>query len=130
AFRVQPGDPLFPRIDEDRRAALLASWVPKPEQPVPDAATHKADAAPHKPAAAEQIEYADFAKLDLRVARIEAAERVPKKDKLLKLSIDLGGEKRQVVAGIAAAYAPETLVGRTVIFVANLKPAKIGGVVS
>jgi methionyl-tRNA synthetase len=76
------------------------------------------------------VSYEDFAKLDLRVARIVAAERVPKKDRLLKLQVDVGGTPRTVVAGIAAAYAPEQLVGRQVIFLANLKPAKIGGIVS
>ena len=59
-----------------------------------------------------------------------AAERVPKTDKLLKLTLDLGSEQRTVVSGIAAAYAPEQLVGRTVIYLANLKPAKIRGVLS
>jgi methionyl-tRNA synthetase len=132
AFRVAPDKPLFPRVDEDRRKELLASWAPKPA-----AATQQASAASQQPAASQQagtapqqIAYEDFARLDLRVATIAAAERVPKKDKLLKLSVDLGGERRQVVAGIAAAYAPEALVGRKVIFLANLKPAKIGGVVS
>jgi methionyl-tRNA synthetase len=134
AFRVQPGTPLFPRVDEDRRKELLAKWAPKPP-----AATQQAGAASQQQDAASQqqgragvqpIAYEEFARLDLRVATITAAERVPKKDKLLKLSVDLGGEQRQVVAGIAAAYAPETLIGRKVIFLANLKPAKIGGVVS
>jgi len=59
-----------------------------------------------------------------------AAERVPKSNKLLRLQVDLGGEERQIVAGIAAKYAPETLVGRNVVVVANLKPAKLMGVES
>jgi methionyl-tRNA synthetase len=127
AFRVRPGSPLFPRVDEDRRKELLAKWASRPE---PESAATQQAAAAQQIIAKQQIEYADFQRLDLRVARIAEAERIPKKDKLLKLSVDLGGEKRQVVAGIAAAYAPESLVGRRVIFLANLKPAKIGGVLS
>ena len=130
AFAVKPGVPLFPRIDEDRKKELLAKWAPAPEVPA-DAATPAAKPAEAPaPLAGDKIAYEDFAKIDLRVGAIVSAERVPKKDKLLKLQIDLGAETRQVVAGIAAAYAPEALVGRKVIFVANLKPAKIGGVVS
>ena len=64
------------------------------------------------------------------MAKIVSAEPVPKAKKLLKLVVDLGEEQRQVVAGIAEAYAPETLVGKKVIFVANLKPATIRGVES
>jgi methionyl-tRNA synthetase len=76
------------------------------------------------------VSFEDFQKLDLRVAKVVAAERVPKADKLLKLSVDLGGEKRQVVAGVAESYAPEELVGRSVILLANLAPATIRGVES
>jgi methionyl-tRNA synthetase len=63
-------------------------------------------------------------------AKVLAAERVPKADKLLKLTLDVGAEQRTVVSGIAGAYAPEALVGKTIIYLANLKPAKIRGVVS
>jgi methionyl-tRNA synthetase len=135
SFTVAPGQPLFPRIDEDRRQELLARWAPAP----PPAANETAPgvAAAPAPLATQAthadkppVSYEDFAKLDLRVARIVAAERVPKKDRLLKLQVDVGGTPRTVVAGLAAAYAPEQLVGRQVIFLANLKPAKIGGIVS
>jgi methionyl-tRNA synthetase len=141
AFRVRPGSPLFPRIDDERRAALLASWAPRPPAPTGDASA-TADAALHNKVAATQdaaaamqqkpeIGFDDFGRLDLRVAEIQAAERVPKKDKLLKLTVDAGdAAPRTVVAGIATAYAPEALVGRKVILLANLKPAKIGGIVS
>lgn len=133
-YSVRPGQPLFPRIDEDRRKELLAEWAPRPEPATAkrdDAAKQHDGAASQKSSdAVQQIEYQDFARVDLRVGAIVAAERIPKKDKLLKLAIDLGDEQRQVVAGIAAAYEPEQLVGRQVIFVANLKPAKIGGVLS
>jgi methionyl-tRNA synthetase len=69
-------------------------------------------------------------KVELRVARVIAAEPVPKSKKLLKLQVDLGGEQRTIVAGIAEAYAPDALVGRTVVIVANLQPAKLMGVES
>jgi len=76
------------------------------------------------------ISYDDFMKIDLRVARVVAAERVPKSKKLLKLQVDTGADTRTIVAGIAEAYEPETLVGRSVVIVANLKPAKLMGVES
>src|SRR3954471_16708104 len=85
------------------------------------------------PAAAEQsniITIDDFAKIDLRVAVVLAAEPVPKTDKLLKLDLDLGDEQRTIVSGIAQFYEPETLVGRRIVIVANLKPAKLRGVES
>jgi methionyl-tRNA synthetase len=69
-------------------------------------------------------------RLDLRVARVLTAERVPKSKKLLKLWIDLGAEQRTLVAGIAETYEPEALVGRTIVIVANLKPAKLMGIES
>ena len=72
----------------------------------------------------------DFAKIDLRVAVVLAAERVPKTEKLLKLDLDLGSEKRTIVSGIAEFYEPEALVGKRIVVVANLKPARIRGVES
>jgi methionyl-tRNA synthetase len=75
---------------------------------------------------AEEITIDDFAKVDLRVARVIRAEQVPEANKLLKLTLSLGGEEtRQVFAGIKAAYEPEQLVGRLVVMVANLKPRKM-----
>ena len=68
--------------------------------------------------------------MQLRVARVLTAERVPKSKKLLKLWIDLGAEQRTIVAGIAEAYEPEALVGRAIVIVANLKPAKLMGIES
>src|SRR5207247_3256031 len=74
------------------------------------------------------IEIADFAKVDLRVGQVLAAERIPKADKLLLLSIDIGeGKPRQILAGIAEYYEPEKLVGRKIVVVANLKPRKLRG---
>ena len=72
----------------------------------------------------------DFAKVELRVAQIKVAEKVKGADKLLRLEVDLGYETRQIVAGIAEAYAPETLVGRKVVIVANLAPRKLRGLES
>lgn len=82
------------------------------------------------PAEPPPIEYADFAKLQLRTAKILAAEKIAGADKLLRLQIDLGGEKRQIVAGLAQHYRPEDLAGKTIVVLANLKPAKIRGVES
>ena len=72
----------------------------------------------------------DFMKVELRVARVLEAEAVPKSKKLIKLRIDVGTEQRTIVAGIAEAYQPDQLVGRTIVIVANLKPAKLMGIES
>jgi methionyl-tRNA synthetase len=82
------------------------------------------------PAANEKISIDDFAKIELRVGVVKVAERVPKADKLLRLEVDIGTETRQVLAGIAEAYAPETLIGRKVVIVANLAPRKLRGMES
>ena len=79
---------------------------------------------------APQISIDDFAKVDLRVATVVEAEKVKGADKLLRLVVDLGFEKRQIVAGIAKAYEPEKLVGRKVVIVANLQPRKLRGLES
>ena len=78
----------------------------------------------------EKISYEDFAKLDLRVAKVLNVEEIPNKDKLYKLSIDLGSEKRTIVAGIKQYYKKEELIGKKIIIIANLEPAKIGGIES
>jgi methionyl-tRNA synthetase len=79
---------------------------------------------------AEQITIDDFVKIDLRVGTVLTAEKVEKADKLLRLTVDIGLEVRQVVAGIAKAYDPATLVGRKVVIVANLAPRKLRGIES
>src|SRR5439155_1698947 len=86
-------------------------------------------AAPGAGAPAE-VGIEEFGRIDLRTARVVAAERVPGADRLLKLTVDIGSETRTIVAGIAARYPPESLVGKTIVVVANLKPAKLRGVVS
>jgi len=78
----------------------------------------------------QHISIDDFAKVDLRVAQILVAERVPKADKLLRLEVDLGYEKRQILAGIAQYYEPEKLIGRKIVIVANLAPRKMRGLES
>ena len=78
----------------------------------------------------ELIGIEDFMKADLRVGRILSAERVEKSEKLVKLKVDIGTETRQVVAGIGKSYTPEDLVGKSIVLVANLKPAKLMGVES
>jgi methionyl-tRNA synthetase len=121
--RIARGAPLFPRIDDKRQAELLSRWIPADVQ---------AAAPAPAPAAAKDgaIAYEDFGKLDLRAAVVLEAERVAKADKLLKLKVDLGTEIRTVVAGVAESYTPEQIVGRRVIFLANLAPRKIRGIES
>ena len=107
---------------------------PSPQQPATQAAAIKPGAsAETKPAATipdGKISIDDFAKVELRVAQVKAAEKVKGADKLLRLEVDLGTEVRQLVAGIAEAYAPESLIGRKVVVVANLAPRKLRGLES
>jgi methionyl-tRNA synthetase len=123
--------PVFPRIEPERQAALIDRWTAVPGA-LPGATAEAPPAAGAKPVAAPggDIAYDDFQKLDLRVAKVTAAERVPKADKLLKLTLDVGGDPRTVVSGIAPAYTPEEMVGKTVVYLANLAPRKIRGVLS
>lgn len=127
---VGAAEPLFPRFDAEKKAALIAKWLP-------DSVTSAAATTPPSPTPAAgptgpaaPIDKADFDRIDLRAAKVLTCERVPKTEKLLKLTLDLGTEQRTVISGIAGAYTPETLVGRTVIYLSNLKPAKIRGVIS
>jgi methionyl-tRNA synthetase len=105
--------------------------------PAPSALPHTSTPAPVAPpapvpqgAVPDRLSIDDFMKVELRVAKVLAAERVPKSNRLLKLLVDVGTEQRTIVAGIAEAYAPETLIGRSVAIVFNLKPAKLMGVES
>jgi methionyl-tRNA synthetase len=164
--KVARGEPLFPRIDKDREAAIAAALgvpatpaeavgaaspttttttttpttaptptptpAPAPsgvEGPAPTPAPSGVEG--RTPAVPATIAYEDFAKLDLRIARVLAAERVPKADKLVRLSIDAGeGEPRTIVAGIATRYAPGDLVGRRIVLLANLEARKLRGIES
>jgi methionyl-tRNA synthetase len=105
-----------------------AESVPPAETSAPAAPAQTAAASPADDEAVITID--EFARIDLRVAVVLAAERVPKTEKLLKLDLDLGSEKRNIVAGIAEFYEPEALVGKRIVVVANLKPARIRGVES
>ena len=87
--------------------------------------TSTKDNAVSNEAIAPEIEFDDFAKVDLRIAKIVKAEHVEKADKLLQLTLDIGGETRNVFAGIKSAYAPEDLEGKLTVMVANLKPRKM-----
>jgi methionyl-tRNA synthetase len=134
--------PVFPRADKsaiermqqmEEQQRDTAGVEAKPEAAPPIvAAPQVATAVPAMtaPAEAAKISIDDFVKIELRVGLVKVAERVPKADKLLRLEIDIGTEVRQVLAGIAEAYAPETLVGRKVVIVANLAPRKLRGMES
>jgi len=114
---VKPGEALFPRIDLAKELAELEKVnTPEKKKNVPEILP--------------QILIDDFAKLDFRVAKVIACEKVEKSDKLLKLQLDIGIETRQVVSGIAKYYSPEEMVGKKVILIANLKPAKLMGIES
>ncbi|MEO6910431.1 MAG: methionine--tRNA ligase subunit beta, partial [Edaphobacter sp.] len=95
--------------------------------------THPLTAASTTPEASQitpQIAIDDFVKIDLRVAKIIVAERIPKADKLLRLEVDLGYETRQILSGIAEWYTPEELIGRRIVVIANLAPRKMRGLMS
>ncbi len=116
-------------------AAKAATEPPAPAKaasvPASDSTAPVEEAAPPQAAQMPQhITIDDFVKVDLRVAQILVAERVPKADKLLRLEVDLGYEKRQILAGIAQYYEPEKLVGRKIVIVANLAPRKMRGLES
>ena len=102
---------------------------PAPAAPPTTPAT-SATSSTEAPAEPSRIAIDDFMKVELRVAKVLTAERVPKSNKLLKLHVDVGTEQRTLVAGIAEAYEPEAIVGRTVVIVFNLKPAKLMGIES
>lgn len=130
------GTPIFPKIDADRQAAIFAELgvITEEPKPAPTPAEKKAAEAKKPKTMAEpapEITYDEFARLDLRVGRVVSCERVPKSDKLLKCQVDVGEPTpRQVVAGIGKSFAPEDLVGKQVVVVANLKPAKLMGLES
>lgn len=138
--KVEKGEALFPRVD-------MSDWVTeeemkkmseeaKVEKPVENQEQSKVQSLeqneelPVFEPIKDEITIDDFARMDLRVAKVLKAEKVEKTDKLLKLEIELAGEVRTIVSGIAAYYAPEDLVGKHVVIVANLKPTKLRGILS
>lgn len=125
AHSVSPFKALMQRVDPVKVQAMVdASKESLETKPVTNAPVTQAPAADIEPIG-ETITIDDFAKLDLRIARIVSAEHVEGADKLLKLQLDLGSEQRQVFAGIKSAYQPEQLVGRLTVMVANLAPRKM-----
>lgn len=131
--KVQKGEPLFPRIEVTEAGETVIAATKKTAAKAIKAEAPKAEAKKEaKPAAAAagEITIDDFAKIDLRVATVIGAERVPKTDKLIKLQVKIGDEERTIVSGIAQHYEPENLIGKNVIVIANLKPAKLRGIES
>jgi len=112
------------KIDLSGKGVKPVSDTPAPPQPTTPASTIPAPATP------PQITIDEFMKVQLRTAKILSAERVPKSEKLIKLQVSLGDEQRQIVAGIGKKYEPDALVGKTIVIVANLKPAKLMGIES
>ncbi len=129
--KVKKGDPLFPRIDEEKMVAKVEKMLAKAEKGEVKAEKKEAKAKEKVAKRADGlIDISEFAKVKLVVALIEKAERVPKSEKLVKLQVDVGTDRRTIVAGIGKDYSPEELVGKRVIVVANLKPAKLMGIES
>jgi methionyl-tRNA synthetase len=116
---------LFARVDEAKK---LAEFEAERQKMIAEA--EAAAKAQEKPEGCALIGIEDFMGVELRSAQIKSCERVPKAKKLLKLELDLGYEKRQVVSGIAKFYEPEQLIGKKIIVVANLKPATLCGIES
>jgi methionyl-tRNA synthetase len=130
---IVKGNSLFPRIEPHTQGAKTVSDATTPPQPTA-AIPKPTPVAPQTaaPAAPAQITIDEFMKIQLKTAKVLTAERVPKSEKLLKLQVSLGegAEPRQIVAGIGKKYEPEALIGKTIIIVANLKPAKLMGIES
>jgi methionyl-tRNA synthetase len=150
---IRLGEQLFPRIIKDKGQGVDAVRVIKKEAEKKMEKTNQTDSedqnrrirmppetvkttevqqnlAPVSTAGPEPIGIEDFMKVDLRVGKIVFAERVEKSEKLVKLKVDIGTETRQVVAGIGKSYPPEELLGKTIVIIANLKPAKLMGIES
>jgi methionyl-tRNA synthetase len=116
--KVAKGEPIFPRLDMKEEIAKIKNMMTN--------VTEEVEEEEGKP----EIVYDDFMKLDLRVAEITKAEKMKNADKLLRLQVDLGTNKRQIISGIANYYEPSDLVGKKVICVTNLKPVKLRGEMS
>ncbi|MFD2656085.1 methionine--tRNA ligase [Gracilibacillus thailandensis] len=118
--KVVKKDPIFPRLDVEKEVQIIKGMMTKPEPEKKEAKSEEKN----------EITYDDFMKLDLRVAEVTHAEKMKNADKLLRIQLDLGSEKRQVISGIAQYYTPESLKGKKVICVTNLKPVKLRGELS
>src|SRR5262249_30957816 len=118
-------------LPPDGAAPAAHASMPSTQNPAPGSAPGTAAPGTQNPiTVSDRISIDDFMKVELRTAKVLTAERVEKSKKLLKLTVDVGAEHRTLVAGIAEAYEPESLVGRTVVVVFNLKPAKLMGIES
>lgn len=126
---------LFPRLDIPKELKIMDELSPKPNEAKPEQKKEKTEDENGKKERSEEenkmISFDDFMKVELRVGKIIACEKVVKSEKLLKSTVDMGGgETRTIVSGIAKCYQPEQMVGKEVVVVANLKPAKLCGVLS
>jgi methionyl-tRNA synthetase len=138
--KIKKSSALFPRIESKSKSeGATVSDTPTASSTTPSSTTASSPAPASAQGAAGQtaaqaapvqITIEEFQKIQLKTARVLSAERVPKSEKLLKLQVSLGSEQRQIVAGIGKKYEPESLVGKTIIVVANLKPAKLMGIES
>jgi len=125
-FKVKKGDVIFPRIDLQKELAELEAMQKSAQQQEQPKKQEESQSKKEE----QYVTIDDFAKIDLRVAKVKSAEKIEGADKLLKLELQVGEEVRQVVSGIAKHYSPDELVGKNVILLANLKPIKLRGVES
>jgi methionyl-tRNA synthetase len=133
-IKIAKAETLFPRVEKQEALERMEAMESEPQKPVAVPAASGGTVASPSGAAAqtapEKIAIEDFAKVEMRVGQIKTAERIVGADKLLKLTVDIGSEVRQICAGIAQFYEPEALVGRKVVVVVNLAPRKLRGVES
>jgi methionyl-tRNA synthetase len=132
--KIAKAETLFPRVEKQEAVERMEAMESEPQKPVAAPVASGGMVASPSGAAAqtapEKIAIEDFAKVEMRVGQIKTAERIVGADKLLKLTVDIGSEVRQICAGIAQFYEPESLVGRKVVVVVNLAPRKLRGVES
>ena len=132
--RIAKAETLFPRVEKQEAVERMEAMESEPQKPIAAPPPSSSSAATPGGAAAqtapEKIAIEDFAKVEMRVGQVKTAERIVGADKLLKLTVDIGSEVRQICAGIAQFYEPESLVGRKVVVVVNLAPRKLRGVES
>jgi methionyl-tRNA synthetase len=132
--KIAKAETLFPRVEKQEALERMEAMESEPQKPVAVPAASGGTVASPSGAAAQtapdKIAIEDFAKVEMRVGQIKTAERIVGADKLLKLTVDIGSEVRQICAGIAQFYEPEALVGRKVVVVVNLAPRKLRGVES
>jgi methionyl-tRNA synthetase len=123
---IKRGDPIVPRIDIAKFMDEVEKRIGARKEEIAMATERKPEVPEFKP----EISYDDFTKVDLRIATVLECERLSGTDKLLRMQIDLGREKRQIIAGIAKVYKPEELVGKQIVVVVNLAPRKMRGEMS